>query len=158
LGVNYFRKRTRSVFELIVDDGTARLHCRWWNLPFMERYFQQGHEVFVFGKLHALKPRTMDHPETEVIEAGDDSSLHLNRIVPIYPLTEGLSQRWLRTTIWRVLEQHQSQLTERWPQLGLTDLLTRTEAIRRLHIPESLIDADAARQRLALDEFIELQL
>src|SRR5262245_28028699 len=34
LGVNYFRKRTRSVFELIVDDGTARLHCRWWNLPF----------------------------------------------------------------------------------------------------------------------------
>src|SRR4249920_239206 len=40
LGLKRFRKGTQSVFELIVDDGTARLHCRWWNLPFMEKYFQ----------------------------------------------------------------------------------------------------------------------
>src|SRR5829696_8136443 len=42
LGVKWFRKHTRSVFEMILDDGTARLHCRWWNLPFMEKYFHQG--------------------------------------------------------------------------------------------------------------------
>ena len=45
-----------------------------------------GEEVFVFGKLTGAKPRTMDHPETEVIEAGEDSSIHINRIVPVYPL------------------------------------------------------------------------
>ena len=90
---------------LILDDGTARLHCRWWNLPFMEKYFAVGDEVFVFGKPISLKPRAMDHPETEVVEAGEENFIHINRIVPVYPLTEGLPQRWLRGLIWRTLEQ-----------------------------------------------------
>ena len=59
LGVKWFRQRTKSIFELILDDGTARLHCRWWNLPFMEKYFAMGDEVVVFGKLLSLKPRTV---------------------------------------------------------------------------------------------------
>src|SRR5205814_10242496 len=46
MGVKWYRAHTKSVFELIVDDGTARLHCRWWNLPFMEKYFRQGDEAF----------------------------------------------------------------------------------------------------------------
>jgi ATP-dependent DNA helicase RecG len=46
----------RSVFELIMDDGTGRLHCRWWNLPFMEKYFKTGEEVVVFGKAASLRP------------------------------------------------------------------------------------------------------
>ena len=90
LGVKRFRGGTRSVFELILDDGTARLHCRWWNLPFMRNYFRPDDEVFVHGKPISLKPRTIDHPETEVIEGGEDSSIHINRIAPIYALTEGL--------------------------------------------------------------------
>src|SRR5437867_7193118 len=74
LGVKWYRAHTKSVFELIVDDGTARLHGRWWNLPFMEKYFQQGDEVLIYGKIRSLKPRSMDHPETEVVEPGEDSS------------------------------------------------------------------------------------
>ena len=49
-GLKYFQQRRRSVFELVLDDGTARVHCRWWNLPFMEKYFAVGDEVMVFGK------------------------------------------------------------------------------------------------------------
>src|ERR1041385_8232759 len=105
LGVKRYRKGTKSVFELILDDGTARLHCRWWNLPFMEKYFAVGDEVVVFGKPLSLKPRTIDHPETEVVESGDENFIHLNRITPIYPLTEGLPQRWLRALIWRTLKE-----------------------------------------------------
>lgn len=37
MGVKWFQQRRKSIFEIIVDDGTARLHCRWWNLPFMEK-------------------------------------------------------------------------------------------------------------------------
>src|SRR5262245_50494077 len=112
LGVKRYRKGTKSVFELILDDGTARLHCRWWNLPFMEKYFQTGDEVVVFGKILSLKPRTMDHPETEVVEGGEERFIHFNRITPIYPLTEGLPQRWLRGLIWRTLEQYESKIAE----------------------------------------------
>ena len=110
MGLKRFRYGTKSVFEIVLDDGTARLHCRWWNLPFMQNYFAQGDEVFVFGRLVQTKPRTMDHPETEVIESGEESFIHIARIVPIYSLTEGLPQRWLRGLTWRTLEKFEAQL------------------------------------------------
>jgi ATP-dependent DNA helicase RecG len=199
LGVKRFRHGQKSVFELILDDGTARLHCRWWNLPFLEKYFHAGDEVVVFGKPLSLKPRTMDHPETEVVETGGENFIHLNRITPVYPLTEGLPQRWLRSLIWRTLEQFESKIVEPWPELhslgvggsgarlssppaqltaktarktsmakdaagaeaagnSRAPFPSRANAIHMLHFPEEFDDVEMARQRLALDEFIELQL
>jgi ATP-dependent DNA helicase RecG len=171
-GLKRFRGGNKSVFEFIADDGSARLHCRWWNLPFMEKYFEVGDEVFVFGKLIETKPRTMDHPETEVIEGGEESFIHINRIAPVYPLTEGLPQRWLRGLIWRTLERFESQIVEPAfgvppsggsrvvapPKGGTPSLLARANAVRMIHFPEELTDVEIARRRLALDEFVELQI
>src|SRR6516165_10111514 len=39
IGTKWFRRHSKSVTEMILDDGTGRLHCRWWNLPYMEKYF-----------------------------------------------------------------------------------------------------------------------
>ena len=177
-GLKRFRDGSKSVFEVVLDDGSARLHCRWWNLPFMEKYFAVGDEVFVFGKLVKTKPRTMDHPETEVIEGGEEGFIHLNRIAPVYPLTEGLPQRWLRGLIWRTLEKFENQIVE--PRVGRVtpcapvfadghhrraedcvpyrNIPTRADAVRMIHFPEELPDVEIARRRLALDEFVELQI
>ena len=173
-GLKHFRGGSKSVFELILEDGTGRLHCRWWNLPFMEKYFAVGDDVFVFGKLVETRPRTMDHPESEVIEGGEESFVHINRIVPVYPLTEGLPQRWLRGLIWRTLERFENQIEEPFRgrdvqparSLATADapavrpyqyLPSRANAIRMIHFPEELADVEIARRRLALDEFIALQ-
>jgi ATP-dependent DNA helicase RecG len=158
LGLNRFRRSQRTMFELILDDGSARLHCRWWNLPFMQNYFRQGDEVFAYGKLNSLKPRTMDHPETEVVEAGEENSIHINRITPIYPLTEGLPQRWLRALIWRLLHQWQPAIDDPFPDLDRGDFPLRSEAVLMTHFPESYDQIELARKRLALDEFLDLQL
>ncbi len=158
LGLKRFRGGNKSVFEIILDDGSARLHCRWWNLPFMENYFAMGDEVFVFGKLKETKPRTMDHPETEVIEGGEESFIHINRIAPVYPLTEGLPQRWLRGLIWRTLEKLETQIAEPKPAPDLKFFPTRANAIRMIHFSEELTDVEIARKRLSLDEFVALQL
>ena len=157
-GTTFFRRSGKSVFELIVDDGSARLHCRWWNAPYMEKYFKQGDEVFVFGKVSTLKPRTMDHPETEVIDSADDESIHMNRVAPVYPLTEGLPQRWLRALIWRALGIFEARFAEPWPAIKLDDFVSMSRAMHDVHFPEEIADAEAARRRLALDEFILLQL
>jgi len=159
LGVKWYKKHTKSIFELILDDGTARLHCRWWNLPFMEKYFAVGDEVIVYGKLVALKPPTLDHPETEVVEDGEENFIHFNRLTPVYPLTEGLPQRWLRSLVWRALAQFEGQIPESELHLagGAASLPSRAQAIRMLHFPEDAVDTQLARRRLALDEFIELQ-
>jgi ATP-dependent DNA helicase RecG len=162
LGTKWFRHHTKSIFELIIDDGTARLHCRWWNLPYMEKYFARDDQVLVFGKPLGLKPRTIDHPETEVLEAGEDNYIHLNRITPIYGLTEGLSQRWLRALLWNTLQNLAASIPDPWPAalysggFGL-ELPTRATAIRQIHFPETTEQIEPARLRLALDEFVELQ-
>ncbi len=175
LGVKWFAHHSKSVFEFILDDGTARLHCNWWNLPYMEKYFAKGDGVVVYGKLRSLKPRTMDHPEAEVVEPGEESFIHFNRITPIYPLTEGLPQRWLRGLIWRTLAQIEQHIDDPWRLAGEqgvrregretksaapqppASIPSRAQAIRMLHFPNILDEADTARRRLALDEFVELQ-
>ena len=177
MGLKRFRKGAQSVFELILDDGTARLHCRWWNLPFMEKYFAVGDEVVVYGKPLSLRPRTMDHPETEVVESGEENFIHFNRLTPVYPLTEGLPQRWLRGLMWRTLEKFEGQIAEPWKVGRVTpsapmpvtferrarsgapyQFPTRANAVHMTHFPEELTDVEIARQRLALDEFVALQL
>ena len=182
-GVKRFRGGARSVYEFVIEDGSARLHCRWWNLPFLERIFAVGDEVMVFGRPNLLKPRTMDHPETEKVEGGDDVTVHINRVVPVYPLTEGLPQRSVRSFLWRAVEEFAGQVGEPEPRLVLVGTVeqgrkgagesvslspqlpgspasfqTRAEALRALHFPAEIADAERARRRLALDEFVALQL
>ena len=157
-GVKRWKKGERALFECILDDGTAHLYCRWWQAqPWMEEYFAAGREFLVFGKPESLRPRTIDHPETELIEPGEDEFIHVNRIAPIHPLTEGLTARVVRTLVWRALEQFESQITE--PPFGVPPQFPpRASAIRMIHFPETFADVEIARQRLALDEFLALQI
>lgn len=156
-GVKRFGRGTRSLSVVIIDDGTARLHCRWWNLPHMVRNFQKGQRLLVTGRVRELKPRTIDHPEIEAGEAGQDESIHSRRIVPIYPLTEGITQRWLRGVIWRLL-QSGLEIAEKYPKEIFLARPGYGEAIRNLHFPAEMHQAGAARERLALEEFIDLQI
>ncbi len=177
-GVKRWKKGARTMFECVFDDGTAHLHCRWWQAqPWMADWFTVGREFLVFGKPDSLKPRNIDHPETELVEPGEDEFIHVNRIVPIHPLTDGLTARVMRTLIWRALEKFENQITE--PQVGRVttcaptssaiperrarsdapyqSLPTRANAVRMIHFPQELTDVEIARQRLALDEFVALQ-
>jgi len=180
-GVKRWRKGERALFECILDDGTARLHCRWWqSYPWMEEYYTVGREFLVFGKPESLRPCTMDHPETEPVEPGEDEFIHVNRLVPIHPLTDGLTARVMRTLVWRALERFGAQIAEPRPGLQVGRVTPcapisvvegrrarsdapyhfpmRANAVHMIHFPEELTDVEFARQRLALDEFVELQI
>ena len=134
----------------------------------MERFFAVGDQLFVHGKPTSLKPRAMDHPETEKITEDGDEQVHLNRIVPVYPSTEGLTQRALRLLVWRAIEEFGAAIGELTPTLvpiapdplnpTRIPWLPRSQAIRDLHFPPAMAAAEQARRRLALDEFVELQL
>jgi len=178
-GTKKFRQNSRSVYEFILEDGTARLHCRWWNLPHMERLFAVGDELVVYGKVKSLRPRTMDHPETERLStagevesalgdrtgAVEERTIHVGRIVPVYSLTEGLGQRARRWIAWNALAQFGPLITEPEPDLAASapgpsglPWPGRGQALADLHFPAEPGKAERARERLALDEFIALQL
>jgi ATP-dependent DNA helicase RecG len=156
LGVKTWRQGQRSVFECIVDDGTGRLHCRWWNLPYMQQYFHAGECLFIHGRVTSLRPRAMDHPETESLDAGDEESIHLRRVVPVYPLTEGISQRWLRALIFRALREHATALEPGSEPLPLTTV-PMSQLLQNLHFPNTPEDSEQARRQLALLELIAFQ-
>jgi len=182
-GLKRFRGGSRTMFECVFDDGTARLHCRWWQAQaWMPDWYTVGREFLIYGKLDdEKKPRVFTHPETELVEAGDDEFVHVNRIVPVHPLTEGLTARVMRSLIWRALEKFEGEIEE--PKVGQASRLpalaesaqnaravaiagqagrlpyfpARANAVRMIHFPNELTDVEIARQRLALDEFVALQ-
>ncbi|HWD94629.1 MAG TPA: ATP-dependent DNA helicase RecG [Verrucomicrobiae bacterium] len=177
-GTKRWKKGTRAMFECVFDDGTALLHCRWWQgQPWMEDYFAVGREFVVFGKVDSLRPRTMDHPESELVEPDDDEFIHVNRIAPIHPLTEGLTARVMRTLVWRALEKFEDEIAEPHPAERVSPgapgettterrarsdapypLPSRANAVRMIQFPAEFSDVEIARRRLALDEFVTLQL
>ena len=146
----------RSMFEFIVDDGTSRLNCRWWNMPYMNRYYKAGDNVHVHGKISAKKPLTMDHPEAEVDEEGDEF-IHLKRVVPVYRLTEGIQQRWLRSVMWQAVDQFAEKVTDvhsNWIEGDDGYWFSLKKAFKEIHFPDDTEQASLARERLALEEFI----
>src|ERR1700716_1881835 len=102
----------KKIFEATLEEANPNalsqpLTLRWFNLHYVQKMIATGQQLVVFGKPRLRGKRLcMDHPEFEVIE--DDESerlIYFRRITPIYPATEGLSQRVLRGLIYRVLQE-----------------------------------------------------
>ena len=155
----------KKIFEATLQESKPNalsepLVCRWFNLHYVQKMIATGHRMVVFGKPRLRGKRIcMDHPEFEVIEDDEEISIHFRRITPIYPATEGLSQRVLRSVIYRLLNELPST------DAGLERLAPRNlvkgerfDAIRAIHFPDSWEGRDAAHEHLVLNEFFAMQM
>ena len=153
----------RKIFEATLQEPNANalsqpLICRWFNLHYIQKMIASGQQLVVFGKPKLRGKRIcMDHPEFEVIENDEDQSIHLRRITPIYPATEGLSQRVLRSIIYRLLQELDTEPIEPLLPQKLKNG-DRGEAIRSIHFPETWESLGAARDHLVLSEFFAMQM
>jgi ATP-dependent DNA helicase RecG len=127
-------------------------------LHYIQKMIATGQRLIVFGKPRLRGKRIcMDHPEFEVVESDDEMSIHFRRITPIYPATEGISQRLLRSFIYRLL----NELPDEPLETLLPDELAggdRPGAIRAIHFPEDWESLSAAREHLVLSEFFAMQM
>ena len=153
----------KKIFEATLEESQPNalsepLVCRWFNLHYVQKMIATGQRIVVFGKPRLRGKRIcIDHPEFEVIENDEEISIHFRRITPIYPATEGLSQRVLRGIIYRVLHEFPDT---GWQPIAPTTLVRgeRSDAIRAIHFPESWEARDAAREHLVLSEFFAMQM
>src|SRR5260370_21639671 len=153
----------KKIFEETLQEAKPNvlsepLVCRWFNLHYVQKMIATGQRLVVFGKPRLRGKRIcMDHPEFEVIENDEESAIHFRRITPIYPATEGISQRVLRSIIYRLLNEISDQPVE---TLVPRDVVPgeRHDAIRAIHFPESWEARDAAREHLVLSEFFAMQM
>ncbi|HEX9281427.1 MAG TPA: DEAD/DEAH box helicase [Candidatus Udaeobacter sp.] len=153
----------KKIFEATLEESQPNalsepLVCRWFNLHYVQKMIAAGQRIVVFGRPRLRGKRIcMDHPEFEVIENDEEISIHFRRITPIYPATEGLSQRVLRGIIYRVLHECPDI---GWQPIAPASLVRgdRSDAIRAIHFPESWEARDAARDHLVLSEFFAMQM
>jgi len=153
----------KKIFEATLEESSPDalsepLVCRWFNLHYVQKVIATGQRMVVFGKPRLRGKRIcMDHPEFEVIENDEEISIHFRRITPIYPATEGLSQRALRSIIYRLLNEISDDPLETLVPSGLVHG-ERCDAIRAIHFPESWEARDTAREHLVLSEFFAMQM
>ncbi len=153
----------KKIFEVTLQESQANalsqpVVCRWFNLHYVQKMIATGQQLVVFGKPRLRGKRIcIDHPEFEVIESDEEISIHFRRITPIYPATEGVSQRHFRSIIHRVL----GELSDGPVATLAPDRLVsgdRRSALQSIHFPENWEELKAAREHLVLSEFFALQM
>ncbi|HZR78659.1 MAG TPA: ATP-dependent DNA helicase RecG [Chthoniobacterales bacterium] len=153
----------RRIFEATLQEPNANalsepLTLRWFNLYYIQKMIAADQQLVVFGRPKLRGNRLcMDHPEFEIIEDDEEKSIHLRRITPIYPATEGVSQRLLRSIIFRLLQELNTEPIEPLLPKNLKNG-DRAAAIRTIHFPETWQERDAARDHLVLSEFFAMQM
>src|SRR6266700_6498187 len=145
----------KKIFEATLEEPSPNalsepLVCRWFNLHYVQKMIATGQRIVVFGKPRLRGKRIcMDHPEFEVIENDGEISIHFRRITPIYPATEGLSQRVLRGIIYRLLNDiapASAEFETLLPRALINGAINRAAAIRAIHFPSDWQERDSARE------------
>ncbi|HRQ33383.1 MAG TPA: ATP-dependent DNA helicase RecG, partial [Anaerolineales bacterium] len=126
--------------------------------PWLANRFKSGDAISVSGKVDQYLGRlVMNSPDWESVEA---ENLHTNRIVPIYPLAERITQKWLRNVMKQVVEYFAPAVVDSIPESvrNAARVMPLGEALLQVHFPSSQDKLKAARERLAFDEIFYLQM
>jgi len=147
----------RTMVHAVVSDASGSIQATWFN-PYIERQLRVGKTYAFSGKVDAYLGRlVIMSPEWEPV---DRDLVSTGRLVPIYPLTAGMSARWLRNLIKNTLNAWGPRLEDFLPEplrqeLGVMSL---SQAYQQIHFPDDRDRLQEARRRLTFDELLLLQL
>ena len=153
------RSRTNQpITESIVNDGTGSIQATWFNQPWLADQLPAGMQIVLSGKVEMFLGRLVfNSPEWEPLEL---EPLRTRRIVPVYPLTDGLAAAKMRELMQRVVKEWSARVPDPLPVeiRKRRRLYSLPRAIQQMHFPDSHDSMRRARQRLAYDELFQLQL
>jgi ATP-dependent DNA helicase RecG len=158
VGNRPIRSGRLTITEAVVSDGTGALRVTWFNQPWITKRIRGGMQVVLSGKIDQYLGRlVMNNPEIEPLE---QQNLSTNRIVPVYPLTANITQRWLRRLMHQVVTYWSPRVQDPIPpdMRRAASLIDLSTALIQAHFPDSFEQLKAARHRLAFDEIFLLQL
>ncbi len=159
-GRRSYWRRGFDIFEISIGDDTGRIFVVWFNQPYLRSYFKEGGRVILYGKAELYKDRIqMSNPEFEVLENGTDST-DSGKIIPIYSLPQGISQKVFRKMIKTVLDSYVPKAVEVLPfDIRLRHKLDNiAKSLVNIHFPETQEARIAAYSRLSFEEFFLYQV
>lgn len=150
-----------KIVQATVSDGTAFLTLSWFNQPWLlSKLEEYKGEIIAYGLVkEGYSGLEINGPEWETLGPEDDPT-EFTRIVPIYPLTEGLLQKQVRKGIKMAIESCCDQIQDPLSLniLKQENLNTLSWALYHIHWPESETSRQKARARIVFDEFLRVQL
>ncbi|MDO8639786.1 MAG: ATP-dependent DNA helicase RecG [bacterium] len=159
---NKYLKNHRTIQRAKISDETGTISVTWFNQPYLTRAIQKNDFVSLSGKITNFQNKPiMESPQYEIINKnGLEQTIHTGRLVPIYPETRGISSKWIRRQIYKILNDQTQNIFEYLPSsiienIGLTGI---TDALEQIHFPKTIDKVGAARKRLSFDELFLLHL
>ena len=146
--------------QAVLGDETGNIRAIWFNQGYLVRTLKPGTTIIISGVPKVYRGRIVfQSPEYDLFSDREDP-LHAGRLVPIYPLTDGLYQRTIRRAVRQALDAALRHVQDYVPRETLRhyDLMGLRKAIRSMHHPDSREEAEPARRRIAFDEMFMLQL
>jgi ATP-dependent DNA helicase RecG len=157
-GVLPTRKGLR-IFQAVLRDDSGMIEVSWPGQPFLDRTIHKGDTLLVSGSVRFYHGRQVQ--PREFVNLGDDAENTLEgRVLAIYPATEGLSVKLIRSLIETHLDALLPLAHEYLPRAALAgvEVPPLGDALRMVHRPRSLAEANAGRARLAYEELLFVQL
>ncbi|MDO8265182.1 MAG: ATP-dependent DNA helicase RecG [Candidatus Parcubacteria bacterium] len=168
-------KRKLSVTEAIIEDKTGAIKATWFNQPYLEKVLKPSDIACFAGKVltgkkgihlsnpiyeKILKSELHQSSESKLPAIYKDEFTHTARIIPVYPETERLSSRWLRTIIKPLLLAFKSSLDDPLPEKIRKEnqFLSLAQALWQVHFPDNLESAEKAKSRFSFEELFNISL
>ncbi|MEM7033015.1 MAG: ATP-dependent DNA helicase RecG [Chloroflexota bacterium] len=151
-------KANRPIVTCTLSDGTGTIEATWFNQPWLENQLKSGTQIVLSSRVgQYLGKLTFQGPDWEKL---DKTLVHTGRLVPVYPLTSGITANWIRNLQKRTVDYWSQRLPDHLPDevLARQNFFPIHEAVSQIHFPDSWEDLEAARRRLAFDELLLIQL
>ena len=155
--VSDVKLRGKTIQKLVIRDETGVATAVWFNQSYLKNKFEQGKKYTFYGKVNNTFGRiTINSPVFD--EEGKTSNT--GKIIPIYPLTFSLSQNTIRRIMENAIKEVEGKLEETLPEYILKEyhLEGINEATKNIHFPKEFKDFNTARNRLAFEELLTMQL
>lgn len=152
----------RTIQRALLTDETGSIPAVWFNQDYLGRVFANGHEFLFTGNAKLNGKHLNFYPQTYEQVFADREQVHLGILAPQYPLTAGISIKWLRNRI-KFLLDHIAELSEELKdpiaELNQTENYVETEtALHNIHFPTEEAEVIQAKASLGLAELTNLQL
>ncbi len=155
----------RNILSVGVSDGKVGLVCSWFVYPATyEQLFKPGRLLWLSGTLSEFNGQLqLVHPEFELLEEEDDTENDFwkqRQVLPVYPLTEGITQKLLRRLIYNAFALHAGEIDEKLPQELIVrhGFYERKTALQKMHFAVDEAEAAKARQRFVYEDFFYAQI
>lgn len=155
------RIKRLEIFEMLIGDASGTIHASWYGQGYLKKNFEVGEQIVLSGTVGYYNRMQLNSPEYEVLISDEEETIHTGRITPVYPLTEGLWQRTLRTAMKQLIDQYSADLAQDFLPSDIVErheFINLSSAIHNIHFPESFELLNQARKRLIFDEFFLFEL